>query len=293
MMPVRRRAAWCLALLLAAAAGAHPAAQQPTLADVLERAGKYVLKLESDLSGVVAEEHYTQNLMRAGSLSSRGGGPAVQTNQQHRDLRSDVLVIRPEGADRYIQFRDVFEVDGKPVRDRDDRLAMLFLHPAPSTSEQLQEIREDSARYNLGDISRDFNVPVLALMFLHPENQPRFMFTLTRSGRPGQPWEIEYLEVRPNTLIRTTADRDLPVRGRFRIEPDTGRVLLSELVAETEVVSADVTVTYERDATLGFFAPTEMRESVGTRDGILEIKGRATYSRFRRFQVKVEESINK
>ena len=290
MTPVGRPTAWGVALLLAAAAVVRPAAQQPpTLTEVLARAGAYVLQLENNLSGTVAEEHYTQDLMRAGSLSTRG--PAIQTNQQHRDLRSDVLLVRPEGADRYVQFRDVFEVDGRPVRDRDDRLAMLFLHPAPSTLEQLQEIREDSSRYNLGDISRNLNVPVLALMFLHPENQPRFMFTLARTGRAGQPWEIEYLEVQPNTLIRTTAERDLPVRGRFRIEPDSGRIWLSELVAEDNVVHADITVTYELEGKLGFLAPTEMRESIGMRNGTLEIKGRATYTRFRRFQIKVDESI--
>jgi hypothetical protein len=198
-------------------------------------------------------------------------------------------LVRPEGADRYIQFRDVFEVDGKPVRDRDDRLAMLFLNPAPSASEQLQEIREDSARYNLGNISRDFNVPVLALVFLQPENQPRFTFEL-KTARAGQPWEIEYREVQPNTMIRTTADRDLPVRGRFRIEPDSGRVWLSELVLEDEAVHADDTVTYALDSKLGFLVPTEMRESVGTRNGSPK-SGRAIYSRFRRFNVTTEENI--
>ncbi|OFW30796.1 MAG: hypothetical protein A3G76_08485 [Acidobacteria bacterium RIFCSPLOWO2_12_FULL_65_11] len=257
---------------------------------MLARAGAYVLQLERNISGTVVEEHYIQDLTRlGGGLPARG--PGIQTTREHRELKSDVLLVRPEGADRYIQFRDVFEVDGKPVRDRDDRLATLFLHPAPSATEQLQEIREDSARYNLGNISRDLNVPVLALMFLHPEHQPRFAFTLEGTGRTGQPWEIEYREVQPDTLIRTTGGRDLPVRGRFRIEPVSGRVLMSELVAENEAVHADVTVTYELNATLGFFVPTEMRESVGTRNGTLEIKGRATYTRLRRFQITTDEKI--
>jgi len=249
-----------------------------------------VVRFERDLSGIVVEEHYAQDSTRlGGGLVARGPG-TIPSTREHRDLKSDVLLVRPEGTDRYIQFRDVFEVDGKPVRDRDDRLAMLFLHPAPSTSEQLQEIREDSARYNLGNIARDFNVPVLALMFLQPENQPRFAFTL-KSGPAGRLWEIEYREVQPNTVIRTSADRDLPARGRFRIEPDSGRVWLSELVLEDDAVHADVTVSYVLDTKLGFLAPVEMRESVGTRNGTLEIKGRATYSRFRRFNVTTEENL--
>ena len=64
------------------------------------------------------------------------------------------------------------------------------------------------------------NMPVVALMFLEPNNQTRFKFTMAKTGASVYvPWEIEYREVQPETLIRTTASRDLPARGRFRIEP--------------------------------------------------------------------------
>jgi hypothetical protein len=278
-------------MILALGATLRPFAQQPpVLAEVLERARTYVLQLERDLAGTVSEERYTQDVRRVG-----GGGPSrgapIATVQQHRELRSDVLLVRPEGSDRYIQFRDVFEVDGRPVRDRDDRLALLFLNPAPSSAEQLREIREDSARYNIGEITRDFNVPVLALMFLHPEYRRRFDFALKGTARAGQPVEIEYREIEPNTLIRTSFDRDLPARGRFRIEPASGRILLSELVLEDDTVRAEVTVTYELDERIGLFVPSEMRESLGTQNGVLDIKGRATYTRFRRFKVTTDEKI--
>jgi hypothetical protein len=289
---MRTRAVWRLGFILATAAGVRSAAQEPlTLASVLARAGEYVVRFQQDLSGVVAEEHYTQDVVRPGQGTVRGFGGIPQEDRQHRDLRSDLLLVRPERADRYIQFRDVFEVDGKPVRDRDDRLTLLFLSPSPSASEQLAEIAQESARYNIGNISRDLNVPVLALMFLQPDNQPRFRFTPAKIGAPGQPWEIEYREVRPQTLIRTTADRDLPSRGKFRIEPLSGRVLMSELIAENDLVHADIIVTYQFEPTLGFLVPDEMRESISTPRGTTDIKGRATYSRFRQFKVTVEDAI--
>jgi hypothetical protein len=224
-----------------------------TLETILALAGRYVLQLETDLSGIVAEEHYSQVILAD-----------LRRNDVHRDLKSDLLLVRPNGAERYIQFRDVFEVDGRPVRDRDDRLATLFLHPVPSSSEQLHEIAAESARYNIGNVSRvDLNVPVLALIFLEPDNQPRSRFTVAKIGSSGQPWEIEYREVQP-------------------------------LIAEDRAVHGDFTVEYRFEPALGFLVPQEMRESVWIPPrgrGSAETTGKATYSRFRRFQVTVNEAI--
>lgn len=287
---MRARTTWSVGLVFAGLAVVRPAAQEPaTIEALLARAGEYVNQLERNLSGIVAEEHYTQDVIRLLPSISLRGSVTSQPPNQHRDLKSDVLLVRPMGAERYIQFRDVFEVDGKPVRDRDDRLARLFLNPAASSAEQLQDIKEDSARYNIGNISRDLNVPVLALMFLHLENQPRFTFTVAKAGAAGQPWDIAYRETRPDTFIRTTGQRDLPARGRFRIDP-TGRVLMSELVAEDPAVHADITVNYQLEPMLGFLVPIEMKESFSTPRGP-DIHGRATYGRFRRFGVSTDEKI--
>ena len=60
-------------------------------------------------------------------------------------LRSDVLVIANQ-ATGWVVFRDVFEVDGKAQRDRDERLMKLFLKPDADTFRQAQRIAEESAR---------------------------------------------------------------------------------------------------------------------------------------------------
>ena len=85
-----------------------------------------------------------------------------------RRLRSDLLLLRPEDAATWVQFRDVFEVDGEAVRDRQDRLAKLFLSGDLSTAKQVEEIRAQSARYNIGSVVRTMNVPVLPLAVLAP-----------------------------------------------------------------------------------------------------------------------------
>src|SRR5207248_9063404 len=101
---------------------------------------------------------------------------------------------------------------------------------------------------------------------------------------------IRYQEVEPDTLIRT-AGRDLPTRGRFWIEPATGRVLLTELIAGTQAFDAQIDVSYQLDSIVGLFVPIEMRERYHTGRERSTIDGRATYSNFRQFQVKVDEKF--
>ena len=142
-----------------------------------------------------------------------------------------------------MEFRDVFEADGIAVRDREERLTQLFLGRDPvSAREQLGRIRNASARFNIGEIERNINTPMFALQFLDPSNQKRFKFsrssnpkpdTFVRPEAPGdafrastEVWVVDYQETAPETLVRTgdRHRRDFPMRGRFWIEPASGRV---------------------------------------------------------------------
>jgi hypothetical protein len=101
--------------------------------------------------------------------------------------------------------------------------------------------------------------------------------------------DVFEVDGRAPTLIRTPGGVDLPARGRFWIEPATGAVTRSELILNDIQIRATVTVTYRSDADLGFLVPAEMQEEyVAIRD---EIEGRATYGKFRKFQVNVDETI--
>ena len=98
------------------------AGQRPDLTDILYRAGLYVDEFQRQLSSIVAEETYLQEVVPAVGMYGNAGGAI-----QRRRLRSDLLLVRPENGDRWVQFRDVFEVDGRLVRDREERLVKLFL----------------------------------------------------------------------------------------------------------------------------------------------------------------------
>ncbi len=82
---------------------ATPATSQPpTLETVLVRAGLYVIELQRQLSGIVAEEDYVQDVK-----PSISGTFWRVSSRVHRELKSDLLLVRPVGSNRWMQFRDV------------------------------------------------------------------------------------------------------------------------------------------------------------------------------------------
>jgi len=280
-------------VLLCASSSAQ---EPPPLGAVLARAGAYVVEFQRQLSGVVAEEQYVQDVRYPLGTGTRYN-PLLA---RHRELKSDLLLVKPVGADRWIQFRDVFEVDGKATRDRSERLMRLFLAPDSSSASQVQRITEESSRYNIGNLYRTVNVPVLALVILDPANQPRFRFKrsdrhepLLEHGavKPAEVWEIEYQEVQKQTMIRTSNGRDLSARGRFWIDPASGEVVGSELVAEDLTIKGIIDVDYAIEPAMGLRVPVSMRERYDIRRDGSRVDGEASYTRYRQFQVKVDEKL--
>ena len=91
---------------------------------------------------VVAEERYEQNV----SPDNAPLGP------RRRVLVSDFLSVQPQGSSDWYQFRDVREVDGRAVTDRDRRLTQLFLEPWDPATKAGPRITADAARHNLVNV---------------------------------------------------------------------------------------------------------------------------------------------
>ena len=289
-------------LLLATAAPARADQNQapappvePTIDIVLARAAAYVTKYEEEFAGVVAEERYEQASRQGGRFDQFGS--IRHDTEKRRVFRSDLLLVRPEGAETWIQFRDVFEVDGKMVRDRNDRLAKLFLEPNAATAKQIERIKNESARYNVGPIVRNFNVPVMVLRILKKENQFRFLYNHSEADdaqRSDGAWAVDYREIgSPTMIIDKTkgAEQNLPMEGRIWIDPDTGRVLGSIMRAQSQIMRGAIEVTYDLEPTLGFLVPRKMHEEYRMYTDGSGVIADATYSNFRRFQVKVDEQM--
>lgn len=252
----------CLVLALALSASfAGAAAQTPSLKDVLARLDRYLLQYEQALTAVVAEERYAQVM----SDAVQSGSPRVV---QRRVLLSDYALARSPGGHTWTGFRDTFEVDGAPVRNRE----------AP-------RIAFENGRYNIGeDVAvRNINVPTVALDLMHPANRSRF--SISRSG--GETidgtvtWHLVFTERERPTIIRDLNGRDRRARGSIWVDPSNGDVLKTTLQWDGQP-EGFITVHYERDPNIGALVPVRMTERY-RRDNTM-VDGEATYRNYRRFQ---------
>jgi len=277
-------------LIAAAVAVAALSAQEPALDVILARAAVYVADYQKRLQGIVAEEHYIQSYMSTSRTR--------RINREGRQLRSDVLLVKLAGDDWWMQFRDVFEVDRRPVRDRDQRLYKLFVDAKTDARAQAQTIQNESSRYNLGPVTRTINIPIMAMLFFEQVNQPRLEFKLANAGSvrkltalaaAGDIVTIEYRENGPRTMVRGANDRDIPSHGRVWIDRTTGRILRTELITEDTQLRALVDVSYKSTAGVNFLVPGEMRETYIVRQTETRIDGKATYDKFRQFSVSTTE----
>jgi hypothetical protein len=129
------------------------AAQTVRLRDVIARLDGYLQAYEERLANVVAEEEYRQ---------WADHGPTTRRSRTSRVLRSDFALTLTAEPNRWVGYRDTFDVDGVPVRDRDQRLQRLL---SGGEVGQAARIAEENARFNLGEglITRNINIPTFAL----------------------------------------------------------------------------------------------------------------------------------
>lgn len=284
-----------LTLLVFAATAAGQTQPPVELETLLTRAGVYITRFATAFANVVAEERYVQQASGRQTMSGAGRGAVVPgiTGQQRRELVSDFLLVKLAGDDMWVPFRDVFEVDGRPVREREERLTRLLLSPTGQTLDQARLILEESARYNIGNVERTINMPLLALGFLEVVQQGRFRFTLGKEeGREGSGlWVVNYTEQARPTFVRTPDGRNLFASGRFWIEAASGRVVKTELVFQDDSLRASVTTSFRTDDRFHVDVPFEMAEDYLMQRSRDHITGHATYGRFRRFDVTANEDI--
>jgi sulfatase modifying factor 1 len=292
--------ACCLsAVMVRAAADNLPVA----LDVVLDRAAWYLDYFIDQFENVVAEESYIQDsnvmlpsyspLVGRGGITTAPPSPADIARARHRDLRSDFLLVKAPDTSNLVPFRDVIEVDGVAVRDREARLAKLFINVTKDAMAQAEAIRDEGARYNLGTMRSTLGNPVMALSVLQATYQSRFKFSPGKEDRAVGPgvWIVDYQEVSSPAMIKGEAGTDLFSHGRVWIEIATGRVLKTELHVEQPSIRAIVTTTFRFDERFTIAVPQEMREqyTLGTGNAVRTV---ASYGRFRRFDVKADEEVH-
>jgi hypothetical protein len=287
-----------VAVLVAAVCVASVEAQNPTADALVAKASAYVARFATRFSEIVTEERYVQ--------SSNG------SDGQRRELKSDYALIRLEGSSEFIEFRDVYEVDGRPVADRQARV-LSFLAPRPGQvsgrddftwADRAREAAETSARFNLEGVGQ-LNRPLVAFAFVQAAWRTRFEFSIggidRRVGASAR--VLSFRERRPNNRSMYASGW---VSGRLWVDEVSGAVLKTEVEWGVRPASHKVVSTFVHDPALDIHLPAALIDThtlakaglVGipslaeAANYMRSIEGRATYGRFRQFSVATSEAAD-
>lgn len=234
-----------------------------------------------DAPSLVALERYVQSVTRS------RGAPA------HRELTAELVMVRLPGTAGWISMRDVLTVDGRQLRDREQRLMKLLQSPGSTALAQARAIAQESARFNLGRITRTINVPDIALEFLLPRHAGRIRIDPPRKDVvDGVPVLVfQFRETAGPAIIRTPTGRDLLAGGRVWADAESGAIVRTELVLSDRSSRGTCTVDFRPDARLAIRVPVRMTERYVHPDETIDAV--ATYSDFRSFAVSTDERLVK
>ena len=236
----------------------------PITPQLQQLTASYVARVVTGLANVEAQEDF-------------------RLSKPNRQVASYLLLVQYPGAERdLIAYRDVSQLDGKPIEGREQRLVDLFVNPTGRLREQARQIMQDGEAH----VPTAFN-PMFVLGFLQADYQPRFQFTVSEAGAdwPREVKAVAFVEVGRPTLLREVpfGDIDVPTRGTAWIEETTGRILQTELEVGRGRSPPTMVTRFGVDDRLQVTVPVEMRTR--NPDGV------ATYTNFRRFGVETRTNI--
>jgi hypothetical protein len=276
LLPARHRLAWPAVFAAIVAMGTASPQDPMSVRALVPKATAYVTHYQQQLTSVVADEDYTQEILAQAPLD-----PSMP---RQRRLRSEVFfVFEPQGQ-QWMAIRDTILIDGVPLLDRPDvRGAFETLQPA-AVAHRFSQL---NSRWNLGKIVRNFNEPTIALLVFEGVRAGRFSFDRKSvSRRPdGTLVTLEFRERERPTLIGDLSGRPVYSRGEVVMEPG-GRIRHTTFRVETGGVRVELTTEYGPNEKLGIWVPTVFRERYERRRGNRElVVCAATYTNYRRFGV--------
>jgi hypothetical protein len=261
------------------------ATQQTTdeLPTILDRAAQYVAQYEEkELGNLLVNEVYNQK------ATFFADGVVVQDRKQRR-IESDFLIF--QAGTRRIGVRRVNRVDGKEVKSKEAPFEDMKVDSLEAFARIVEALREESTRYDIGEVLRRNNVPTFALKVVRKEEASRFAFTRNGTEKISgvQTWKVKFREERGPTLMSGLLSGPLFSQGTLWIEPNTGRILKTEFLIENkdpkEKGSGRSVVAYEENKQLGILVPAQMVERYES--SLSYVDCQAFYSNFRSYNVTV------
>ncbi|MBA3949409.1 MAG: hypothetical protein H0X44_05620, partial [Acidobacteria bacterium] len=215
-----------LLLLTHATVSTQPQEQAPTVdtGHLMVIASRWAARFEQGLSGLLFRERYLQ---RVDGVSARSGMLGSSTVRRDVLLEANVFLLRPEGVDTYVLFRDVYIRDGVAVADHTARLEALLVDGSRDAIARARALTNASAGYNVGPVRRNVNIPTMALAYLEPARIGSVRFARAGSEVVGglDTVVLDFEETARPTFVRGTGDGDVVARGRYWVHPGSGAVV--------------------------------------------------------------------
>lgn len=244
---------------------------------VVAAASAYVDDYSTKMQNVLADELATQRVTHSGP---------VQMGDQNRTTKADLFITFLPAESVWIAVRDVREVDGTVVDDPNNIRVLMERTPLARLG---GVIAQKNSQFNIGNISRTFNEPTLALLVLSSKHKGRFKFDLV-SSTPGASSRVtvSFKERDRPTLIVGTNGAPVYTSGEISIDAATGRVEFTRLELTSGSVTAKIETTYGEDSKLKLWVPMLMREAYKqTAKGANEsISCESTYTNYRKFETR-------
>lgn len=268
-------AALLLAASLCVAHAAPSATDEPSLSvnALVAAATKYVTQYEQEFAFLVADESYSQ------AMTGKGG------KSQTRLLESEIFLAYLPADNEWLAVRDVIKVDGLPVAGREELRTLL------ARREELRgliaQVIRQNARFNIGEVTRNFNEPTLPLLLFDSKRVGDVKFerkTVVKNGNITLA-TLAFTERGRPTLVRGPLGA-MPGKGELTVEAGTGIVRRTRLELEQGPIKAALTTEYAKEPRLNLWLPSVFTERYVSGSPFDEtVECRATYANYRRFEV--------
>ena len=254
-------------------------APDTSIGAVVAAAAAYVHAYQDQLTSVLAHETYRQEVTR---------GPGIPHGPTARTLTSDVFFAFTPADHYWLAVRDVAEVDGRLVEDHQDIRALLA---STSVTNLAMSLKAANAKFNIGEIVRNFNEPTFSLRVFDDLYRPVIKFDRKSVKREANAVVVTlaFEEKQEPVLIHDPAGKPVLSHGTLVVEAGTGRVRSAALQANLGKLKLSLTTVYEMDAHLGVLVPAQFNEQYAFDDRNLgeQVTCDATYSDYRKFETKV------
>jgi hypothetical protein len=264
-----------LALAGASAVLAHTPTIDISTKAIVAAASAYVEAYDVRMQYLLADEVATQR------VTPRNGADETRTT------RADFFLTFLPAESTWIAVRDVRSVDGAPVNDPDNIRALIDRAPLARLG---AVIADKNSRFNIGNISRTFNEPTLALLVVTAKHRDRFRFERTHvTDGPSPRVTIAFTERDRPTLVSGINGAPVFSTGELVVDAATGRVEATTMAFRFQTATARIETHYSEDTNVGMWVPSVMRETYAqtARGHEQTIRCASVYTNYRKFETAV------